>query len=888
MINALPDADSISEENADTVSEQLDMITDMIAELSPEDQARLDLTKYHAVQKALKEMQRLSLLKATVLPAPENAKWDDTEVGLAAWDAVEGSSGYEVKLFSISGPSGHTEQTNLIKTTETSYQFTINSSITKYDFEVRALGSDGSVSDFVRSDAKTFDRPNAESFKVTIYLDTMHPSAKYKLIEVKSGERITPPELAPKDGYKLNGWLIYGRKEYWDFDDPVTSDMTISPDWQLIIEAPKSYYARDYCGSFKWDPVEGTSGYRLQLYKENGEKEGQAVTVDASTTFYNFPIQDTSVKYIFGIRALDQNGEAGPESKGDPITYLPSPQNIRWGSATGTAYWRTVNEASGYILRLYYASSPGGIGSKVIKEITINNKYTSNYKFDIDSTLTGFAFSVSAIPDLNDKTKRISASPETYSNMKLFDRVNVEYVDVHYDANGGFPSKLATDHTRVGYLLNKPTGVSRPGYKLVGWQYNPSKMWDFKKDVVKTSMTLKAIWSKEGLSSDTGLRSVYVDDTRGSISGSTIRVTLPRGSYITDDPSDITINTKNNAKVTNLKTENEGRTWTFTVIAEDGYTSKDYTLRVSVSSSSSSSGSGGGGGGGGSSSGGGGGAGSSGGGPGSVSGGSSASGPAQAGTNGTWKQDATGWWFETPDGGYPADAWYECEWNNAKQWYHFNPSGYLDHGWYTDKDGNTYYLHDTHDDSFGYMYAGWKWINGKCYYFNPVSGQNGLPYGALFKNTTTPDGYTVNEAGEWVVNGTVQIQQQTQPAGDYESFKAEFLNGLASSNYDATINRDGNNNVTIQTWDRNGRLEQKMLDTINWVKSGAYSSSAATDLINSWNRLAGTIQQLAQLRYQRYQHYGLNGTLTYELLTNDSKVVALRYQNGVLTYNYTG
>lgn len=73
-------------------------------------------------------------------------------------------------------------------------------------------------------------------------------------------------------------------------------------------------------------------------------------------------------------------------------------------------------------------------------------------------------------------------------------------------------------------------------------------------------------------------------------------------------------------------------------------------------------------------------------------------------------------------------------------------------GWYTDEAGDTYYLHDKSDNTLGHMYTGWHWIfdsDGKyrCYYFETES--NGFR-GRLYKNTITPDGYKVNEKGQWV------------------------------------------------------------------------------------------------------------------------------------------
>ena len=47
-----------------------------------------------------------------------------------------------------------------------------------------------------------------------------------------------------------------------------------------------------------------------------------------------------------------------------------------------------------------------------------------------------------------------------------------------------------------------------------------------------------------------------------------------------------------------------------------------------------------------------------------------------------------------------------------------------------------------------------EWIDGNCYYLD-TQGQN---EGALYRNTTTPDGFTVDAEGRWVVNGAVQKQ----------------------------------------------------------------------------------------------------------------------------------
>jgi len=66
----------------------------------------------------------------------------------------------------------------------------------------------------------------------------------------------------------------------------------------------------------------------------------------------------------------------------------------------------------------------------------------------------------------------------------------------------------------------------------------------------------------------------------------------------------------------------------------------------------------------------------------------------------SWQQNSTGWWYQEDNGAWPAGTW--------------------------------------------------KWIDGKCYYFDGN--------GYMLANTTTPDGFQVNANGEWVVGGVVQNQ----------------------------------------------------------------------------------------------------------------------------------
>ena len=65
-------------------------------------------------------------------------------------------------------------------------------------------------------------------------------------------------------------------------------------------------------------------------------------------------------------------------------------------------------------------------------------------------------------------------------------------------------------------------------------------------------------------------------------------------------------------------------------------------------------------------------------------------------------------------------------------------------GWFTDGDGNRYYLNPVDDGTLGMMRTGWQVIDGRSYYFNTQSDGT---MGRLFVNATTPDGYQVGADG---------------------------------------------------------------------------------------------------------------------------------------------
>ena len=117
----------------------------------------------------------------------------------------------------------------------------------------------------------------------------------------------------------------------------------------------------------------------------------------------------------------------------------------------------------------------------------------------------------------------------------------------------------------------------------------------------------------------------------------------------------------------------------------------------------------------------------------------------------------TGWiqtnkWYYLDDNGVMQTGWKFIK----GSWYYLNSSGEMQTGWLFE--GNKWYFLDGsgamrtgwiqvgkewyYMNNSGAMQTGWQQVNGKWYYLSNS--------GALLINTKTPDGYYVNENGEWV------------------------------------------------------------------------------------------------------------------------------------------
>ncbi len=114
-----------------------------------------------------------------------------------------------------------------------------------------------------------------------------------------------------------------------------------------------------------------------------------------------------------------------------------------------------------------------------------------------------------------------------------------------------------------------------------------------------------------------------------------------------------------------------------------------------------------------------------------------------------------GAWFESGKFDVSAEMaeanriWYENAnlgtWGQSQtgEWYYVLPDNTLVRGAWRKIKGEWYYFEDS-----SYMATGWKEWGGKWYYLDPVNGN-------MWKNTTTPDGYTLGIDGSMATGNAV-------------------------------------------------------------------------------------------------------------------------------------
>ena len=148
-----------------------------------------------------------------------------------------------------------------------------------------------------------------------------------------------------------------------------------------------------------------------------------------------------------------------------------------------------------------------------------------------------------------------------------------------------------------------------------------------------------------------------------------------------------------------------------------------------------------------------------------------------------------------------------------------------------------------------YFKSSWQWIDGnqdgiaECYCFD----ENGW----MYENTTTPDGYTVNENGAWTINNIVQ----TKTSDLIPKNNTYNVNNTASNNFTETKN-NGKNQSNEDFNERQDEYRADLLRRVNkYREKNGLNTLEENDYLN----------EMAQIRAEelsvRFSHIRPNGEL---------------------------
>ena len=371
-----------------------------------------------------------------------------------------------------------------------------------------------------------------------------------------------------------------------------------SEDIQIIVKTGKDFAAPSGEG------LTGPDGRRFKCWQGSDDKTYEAGNLIPSTVT-SLTVQWTAQTYTV---TLHTNG--GTINNGDVTEYtygvgatLPTAGNMTYTGHTFKGWYEdssfsgepvTTISATDTGNKTYYAKWEANTYTVTLNAnggTIADGKDVTSYTYGVDTklptagdmTYTGHTFKGWYDNEgLTGEPVTAIGTDET-GNRTYWAKWEANTYTVTLNANGGtINSGNITSYTYgVGATLPTADDMSYIGHTFKGWYEDSNFSGNPVAEISTTATGAKTYYAK-WLSTDAGITAVSVDNTAGTINGTTITVVLPYGTVaLPTENSKVSITAADGATVSNLTTT-DGSEWTFTVTAADGQTAAGYTISVSI------------------------------------------------------------------------------------------------------------------------------------------------------------------------------------------------------------------------------------------------------------------------------------------------------------------
>ena len=658
MIDALPNAEEITEDNAEDVKAQLDAIDEAKEKLSDEEIDELDMTRYAEAAAAL------GALAAPMLLADDSPN--------EQFSLTPGGRYY----FDLSGEKiPGTANGNLPDSTLHYVPFTYAGTVNAYSRKSAGVSTDNTVepydhslfiADYVVTNRISWD--NLNTANLIFGKDYVAGGVGYTLRAPSAGSKSTSSDDSRRGVPQSNEW-----------DKILDKGDEYIPNWESMFSCGQdvsSYSAsyRAHRGSRtarNWDYFSSSYrnvnlGFRPVLEVLNPDtlnsdglkvvtldlgggtlggssdaiqiivKNGSTFTAPASDSLTR-PDGDTGSFFMW----LGSNGKL--YAPGDSVPADVTKLTVQWTAPTYTvtlntnggtiadeknvtsytygegATLPTVDDMTyaGHTFKGWYEDSSFSGNSVTAISATDTGDKTYHAKWEANSynvtlnanggtinsgNITSYTYGTgAALPTADDMTytghtfkgwydnENLTGAPVTAiggtetGNKEYWAKWEANAYTVMLNTNGGtINSGNITSYTYgVGATLPTADDMSYIGHTFKGWYEDSNFSGNPVAEISTTATGAKTYYAK-WLSTDAGITAVSVDNTAGTINGTTITVVLPYGTTtLPTENSKVSITAADGATVSNLATT-DGSEWTFTVTAADGQTIKNYTISVSI------------------------------------------------------------------------------------------------------------------------------------------------------------------------------------------------------------------------------------------------------------------------------------------------------------------